>query len=355
MSRLYSNLKFLQFADHIEALRKGEVAAPVHVRIKPMNRCNHDCWYCAYRVSNLQLGDGIDLEDTLPAEKMSELVGDLIDMGVKAVTFSGGGEPLLYKPLPESIERLAGGGIKVASLTNGSNLKGRVADAFAEHGTWVRVSIDAWDDESYTAARKVKMGSFTRLLENIRCFIATGTKCVLGVSFIIGKANHDHVYDVCSTFKDAGVNHIKLTNVVVANDIAGNNAYHAEISSTVRFQMEKARKELEDDSFRLFDHYHEMEQGFDKDYTTCPYLQFLTVIGADCKVYTCQDKAFTDSGCLGSIREQSFKEFWFSDETREKIYSLDPSVVCRHHCVTHAKNLALTEILSVDPEHGSFV
>lgn len=354
MGRLYSNLKFLQFSDHIAALREQKVVAPVHVRIKPMNRCNHDCWYCAYRVTNLQLGDAIDLEDTMPTEKMSELVGDLIDMGVKAVTFSGGGEPLLYKPLPESIERLAGGGIRVATLTNGSNLKGRVAESFAEHGTWVRVSVDAWDDESYTAARKVKMGSFTQLLENIRRFVDTGTQCVLGVSFIVGKANHAHVYEACSKFKDAGVNHIKLTNVVVANDIAGNNAYHAEISGIVRAQMEKAR-ELDDGGFRIIDHYHEIEQGFDKEYTTCPYLQFLTVIGADCKVYTCQDKAFTESGCLGSIRDRSFKEFWFSEETREKIYALDPSVVCRHHCVTHAKNVALTEILSVDPDHGSFV
>ena len=53
--------------------------------------------------------------DILPKEKALEIVEDLIDMKVKAVTFSGGGEPLIYKPLPDVIERLAGGGIRVAS------------------------------------------------------------------------------------------------------------------------------------------------------------------------------------------------------------------------------------------------
>jgi len=138
VSQLYSNLKFLRYADHIAALHDQRVVAPVHIRIKPMNHCNHDCWYCAYRVSNLQLGEDIDYKDTIPKAKMFEIVEDVIAMGVKAVTFSGGGEPLLYKPLPEVVKRLAEGGVRVATLTNGSNLKGRVADAFAEYGTWVR-------------------------------------------------------------------------------------------------------------------------------------------------------------------------------------------------------------------------
>ena len=82
---------------------------------------------------------------------MAEIVEDLLDMGVEAVTFSGGGEPLLYPGLAEIITRLAGGGIRIGSLTNGSQLRGKVADVFAAHGTWIRVSIDGWDSESYAA------------------------------------------------------------------------------------------------------------------------------------------------------------------------------------------------------------
>ena len=148
MARVYSNLKFMRFTDRLEALAGGRTAAPVHVRIKPINRCNHSCWYCAYRSDALALGEDMDQGDRIPTAKLFEIVDDLIAMGVQAVTFSGGGEPLLYKALPEVIRRLAAGGIRVASLTNGANLRGAMADAFAEHGTWVRVSLDGWDDDT---------------------------------------------------------------------------------------------------------------------------------------------------------------------------------------------------------------
>lgn len=354
MTVLYSNLKFLRYADHVEALQERRVVAPVHIRIKPMNRCNHDCWYCAYRVSNLQLGEDIDYDDTIPEDKMYEIADDIIEMGVKAVTFSGGGEPLLYKPLPGVVKKLAEAGVKVATLTNGSNLKGKMADAFAEYGTWVRVSTDAWDDASFSESRGIKGGEFTKLLQNMKDFSARGSKCVLGISFIVDEKNCTHLYDVCKMFKDAGVNHVKFSGVVVSNSGAENNAYHDRIRDVVTEQINKS-KTLADDKFGVINHYHELDDRFQKDYTICPYLQFLTVIGADCVVYTCQDKAFTESGTLGSIKDRRFKDFWFSEENRKRLFELDPSKECTHHCVSHGKNLALMDILSIDPDHGPFV
>ena len=94
----------------MDAWRTNSVVAPVHVRIKPINRCNHNCWYCAYRFDDLKLGEDMVESDVLPKDKMFEIVDDLIDMDVKAVTFSGGGEPLIYKPLPDVVEKLAAGG-----------------------------------------------------------------------------------------------------------------------------------------------------------------------------------------------------------------------------------------------------
>ncbi len=56
VTKLYSMLKPFRFPERLEAIRERRLEAPVNIRIKPMNHCNHDCWYCAYRVSNLQLG-----------------------------------------------------------------------------------------------------------------------------------------------------------------------------------------------------------------------------------------------------------------------------------------------------------
>jgi len=354
MARLYSNLKFLRYGDRLAALADRRLVAPVHVRIKPINRCNHNCWYCAYRADNLTLGEGMRLDDRIPTAKMFEIVDDLVGMGVQAVTFSGGGEPLLYKELPQVVERLAAGGVKVAALTNGSNLKGAMADAFARHGTWLRVSLDAWDDDSYVASRGAPAGAFTKLIANLRAFAARDTACVLGISLIVGKANHARIADLCARLKDAGVNHVKISGAVVSNDVGQNNLYHARIAEETARQI-AAAKSLDDHRFTIVDHYHELEGRFDKDYHSCPFLQFLTVIGADSRVYSCQDKAYTEGGLLGSIAERSFKEFWYSPENHTRLYGIDPSRSCRHHCVAHQKNVVLSEFLSTDTDHARFV
>lgn len=296
----------------------------------------------------------MDLSDAIPVDKMAEITDDIVSMGVKAVTFSGGGEPLLYKTLPEIINKLAAGGVKVATLTNGSNLKGRMAEAFARHGTWVRVSLDAWDDESYARSRDIKTGHFTKLLGNLRDFVASGTRCELGISFIVGKENHDHIFEVCALLKDCGVKHVKISGAVVSNDVEESNAYHAPIQGRVSAEIERAQA-LDDANFTIINHYHALSDRFSKTYDTCPSMQFLTVIGADSQVYACQDKAYTDGGLLGSLEHQSFKTFWFSDENRKRVYALNPSQSCTHHCMSHAKNIVLHELLNLDREHAVFV
>ncbi|MBF0444446.1 MAG: radical SAM protein [Magnetococcales bacterium] len=354
MSNLYSSLKFLRFHEHLEALKNRKVIAPVHIRIKPTNHCNHDCWYCAYKVDHLQLGEDIVEADVIPEKKMAEIVEDIIDMGVKAVTFSGGGEPLLYKTLPDTVERLAQGGVRVATLTNGSNLKGRMADSLAKYGTWVRISIDAWDDLSYNKARGIKGDNFSQIVRNMRNFADKKSPCVLGVSFVVTQDNYKHLIEACSIFKNAGVNHVKLSAVVISNDGRKNNQYHGEIMEEVSGLIAQAQK-LNDENFTIINHYHELDERFDKTYKTCSFLQFLTVIGADCQVYSCQDKAYNEKGLLGSCKEQSFKDFWFSQENYKRIFSLDPTTDCKHHCVSHGKNLAINEFIDTDPDHGLFV
>ena len=349
----YSDLKFLGFPETLNALRKIKIMPPVHLRIKPTNICNHDCWYCAYHASGLQLGDQMTYRDVIPFEKLNEVANDIVEMGVSAVTFSGGGEPLLYKRLPEIIEKSYKGGVKVATLTNGSNLKGLMAEAFQKYGTWVRVSLDGYDDDSYAKARGVKSGEFTNLMNNMRAFKSSNTNCILGCSFIVGKDNCKHVFNICEKLKGVGVDHVKISGAVVGNSPEENNLYHGEIKSIVGKQIQMAIK-LSDDNFKIVDHYHDLEGRFKKEYTTCPYILYRPVIGADSCVYTCQDKAYTDSGKLGSIKNQSFKDYWHSQGNLDAVYGLDPSKSCNHHCISHSKNVVISEYLSIDQDHLAF-
>ena len=76
---------------------------------------------------------------------------------------------------------------------------------------------------------------------------------------------------------------------------------------------------------------------------------------ADQYEYTCQDKSYILPGRMGSIEDRSFKGFWFSEENQKFFKSFIPSVQCGHHCVGHAKNLAIHDYLALDYEHVNSV
>ncbi len=352
----YTPLKIFHYTDKLDALPRetGRVEAPVHVRLKPTNQCNHACAYCAYRSKALQLGRDMRLADSLPRPKMREIVDDLVDMGVGAVTFSGGGEPFVYPHLAEAADRLAAGGVRIASLTNGGRLAGEAADVFARRGTWLRVSMDGFDGPSYARYRGVAEDEFDRVLGNIRRFAAQGGPCRLGVSYVVDRGNAHKVRDMAARLKDLGVDSFKVSPCVVADDAAANNAYHEPLFALVRPAVDAILETLADDGFEVFDAYHAFSGRFAKSYSWCPSIQLLAVIGADQRVYACQDKAYNRRcGLLGSIRQRRFKEFWL--DGKDKFFAIDPSRDCPHHCVAQAKNELVLGYLGADPQHLPFV
>src|SRR3989338_5144674 len=149
MKLLYSRMKIFHFKEKLDSLpiEKDIILSPLHIGIKPTNICNHNCWYCAYRKDNIQLGKDMVIQNQIPREKMLELIDDFIDMGLKALTFSGGGEPLGYPYLLETLRKLSDTRIKLGCITNGSMLYGEVAEIFSQKGTWIRVSMDGWDNK----------------------------------------------------------------------------------------------------------------------------------------------------------------------------------------------------------------
>ena len=349
-------MKIFHFKEKVDSLPKSveKILSPIHIRIKPTNACNHNCHYCAYRNEGLQLGKDMVIRDYIPKEKMLEIIDDLIEMEVKAVTFSGGGEPFCYPYLLETVKRLSQTKIKFASLTNGGLMKGEVAKLFALYGTWVRISIDGWDDESYSKYREVPSGEFSKVLQNIRNFKAFGGKCYLGASIIVDKKNAEHIYELINQLKSAGVDSVKVAPCILSNNGRENNEYHSSIFNTVQEQISRAKRDLEKNRFEIYNSYHTQLESFKKDYNWCPYLQILPVIGADLNIYPCQDKAYNiEEGLIGSIKNKRFKEFWFSD--KNIFFKINPAIVCNHHCVADMKNKTIFDYLDVDQGHIEFV
>jgi len=293
-------------------------------------------------------------KDSIPKAKMMEIIDDCVAMGVKAITFSGGGDPFYYKHLLSTLKKLADTNIEFASLTNGAKLTGELAEIFAHHGQWLRISIDGWDDKSYSEYRSIKAGEFDRLISNMSKFSHLNGQCNLGVSYIIDQKNAEHIYEFVDKIKQTGAESIKMSPCIVSNNGIENNKYHEPIYQRVKDEINRVKGAFEDDSFEIYDSYHLLDERFDKDYHWCPYLQVLPVIGADLNIYPCQDKAYNlENSLLGSIKDISFKDFWFRD--REKFFAINPSIHCNNHCVANEKNKIILDYLGVDDNHIGFV
>jgi MoaA/NifB/PqqE/SkfB family radical SAM enzyme len=231
---------------------------------------------------------------------------------------------------------------------------GEVAEIFAHHATWLRVSMDGWNDDSYREYRGCGDGEFSKIIDNMRSFKRLGGKCYLGVSYIVDQKNATHIFEFVKQMKDIGVDSVKIAPCVVSNNGEENNTYHRPIFDLAKEQSQRAVAELSETSFEVYDSYHALDDKFAKDYSWCPYLQILPIIGADQNIYSCQDKAYNlSNGLIGTINDKRFKDYWLSDKS--KFYKINPSKVCNHHCVANHKNKLVFEYLDADGEHICFV
>ena len=343
---VYDKSKLAFHKSKILAIKNGEITAPIYVRFKPTNRCNHACFYCSYKLdTNCRPGEVINQTDELPLGKTLETLLDFRDIGVKAVTYSGGGEPLIYPYINQAVQKTLEYGLDLSVITNGQKLNGRIAKLLT-NAEWVRISSGECNAKLFEEVRRRPQSWFYELAKNIETFAKIkGKDCELGINFVVNKKNADTVYDAAVYFSRLGVNHIKFTPVYFPDF----KEYHKDIKDNVVSQIKRARQDLHKKGFVIYDTYDtdfSLSGIAERKYDHCPMMQVLPVVGADANVYFCHDKAYSESGILGSIKHQSFRELWFSKETAKIFRNFNPAIGCKHHCNADSKNLLILQMVS---------
>lgn len=349
----YSELKIFYHNELLQSLIKGERCKPIYIRIKPTNRCNHDCNYCHYRHSYVNL-DEYKREDEIPRDKMMEIIADMADMGVKAVTFTGGGEPLLYTYIEEAMERILSAGIDLSAITNGSLLQGKKAELLA-NAKWVRISVESLNDDMYCKIRGIKPHSFEALCSNIENFAKIKNKaCEFGINVVVGKENCKEVRGIAELMKNLGVNHVKFSPMITTET----KEYHKDFREYVSNELRLLQQELNDENFRVIDLYtgdFENSVVFEREYNKCFRKEFECVIAANSRVYFCQDTAYMSKGMVCDLSKSSFKEAWYSEEVTEKFLNFDAKRTCTHNCAYDSRNKLIGTFVNMDLNHINFI
>lgn len=123
--------KLLYHQEALENLRNGR-GLPISCWIAPTDICNARCSFCSV---------GERVGDVLPMRIINSFLDQLCPLGLKSVTLSGGGNPLLYK-CPETKTDFNGlaasihdRGLQMAMITNGMPMMDYPAFVVAPHMT----------------------------------------------------------------------------------------------------------------------------------------------------------------------------------------------------------------------------
>lgn len=368
----YSDLKIAQHPDKLQSFVDGVITAPLYVRVKPINLCNHACSWCIYksdRKADLRKPEHMDSvptsmhtdmkeADVIPTRKMIEVLDDFRDMGVKAITFSGGGEPLLHKDIVLFMARCLQNGIDLSIITNGQLLSGAKAQILA-HAKWVRVSMDYTNAAQMARSRVVPERMFDEVMKNLQAFAQIkNADCDLAVNYIVHRENCDGLTEFAvRLFQECGVENIRFSPMYCDDFVA----YHEPIREKVEAQLRaisewlnepkytyrRARGWSVNTTYNLTSPAHSPERA----YSRCYFMQTVPVVGADQKVYACHNKAYDATGCIGSIADKSFKDLWFSAEAKAFFEKLNPKCDCRHQCANDSKNRHIQNLITTAADH----
>lgn len=342
-SNKYSDKKIVWFWEKLNSFRDNVITAPIYVRIKPLNACNHHCFWCVYHSDLTMMHGQMNAKDMLPKDKFREVLDDLKDIGTKAITYSGGGEPLLYPGIEEFLQKTLDNGLNLSIITHGQFLEKKKADILAK-SSWVRVSMDYYDGESIKQSRGVRQDTFNKIIDNINNFSSIkDSLCDLSVNYIITKQNYQNLYKITEILKNNGVDNIRFSPMWIDTF----HDYHAEFKEDVFSVLEDIKNKYNCESFKVYSSYGQVNDlnVSKRLYKKCFVNQTIPVIGADQNIYTCHNQAYSDDSIVGSIKEKSFKEVWFNEEVKKFFDEFNCQKTCTGQCAADSKNKFITELI----------
>lgn len=344
---LYSQLKPAWHPEALDVLRRGQMPRPIHVQLILSDLCNQDCHFCAYRMSAGLSNELFGTAEThnpnrkIPTAKALEIVEDCGAMGVKAIQFTGGGEPTVHPDHLRIFARAQALGMETALVTNGVKLA--PSDPAVLAMTWIRVSVDAGDEETYAAVRRVPAIHWGKMWANVR-ELARQFQGTLGMGFVVTPQNYHTIAAAAHLAREAGVANLRVGAVFSAEG----PAYYGDLLPAIMDAV-AAAKELSREGFEVVDLFgrrlSDLEAGAPDD-PDCHY-QYLTIyIGGDLSVYRCCNTAYTLAGKVGSLVDQRLRDALLE-------YGPFDARSCRF-CQFIGQNKAIKALID-PPRHVNFV
>ena len=339
---------------------ESQNTSPVLIEVDPSNACNHSCSFCLSAYIHFKKYKGTETfsRALMPRDMLMSLCEDFVEMGVRSVNWTGGGEPTLNKHLKEAIEYLGPRGVKMGIFTNGTLLdKWDMFDTMVDNMTWVRFSIDAGTDKTYNDVRVTsKNHDWNKMVSNLKKLIEVnnkkGKKIDIGVGYVISPETYHEIVEFAEFFSKLDLTYVQYKPEIVIRE-KGNIQRDVEFwNEKVKPLLDKA-KDILGDKFQIngykIDDLSNDPEKYGRNYKKCLGSQISPCVGADGHVYVCTNHRGWKQYSYGCMYDgKTFKQIWNDIQKRQEVMNQIESVECFSNCTNlckpHESNKMMWEV-----------
>ncbi len=342
--------KVFYHPEHIHNILNSGYPFPLHFVLGLTNRCNHRCQWCS--VYGYSEDEKIDIEHGLLLKTLKEAK----KLGLKAVTYIGQGEPLVYNKFETLVPEVAGLGIEQACFTNGGLLD-RHFNVIMDSFLWFRVSLDAADQEQHNILHGVK-DDFTRIMRTLSNMVNSrnGKRFpTIGVQYGLHQDSAKKLFKSACLAKEVGVDYFAIKPIYNRGRVGIGIKENILKIKDIRKEVLRTQA-LAENGFKVFHKPYQFElmdnpEVFTRRYKKCYGPHFEWHIFENGDVTICGPMRLK----IGNIHEKGLEEMWRSREYREMVSNINVEK-CYKGCRVHPLNELLWELENPNREnHINFI
>jgi cyclic pyranopterin phosphate synthase len=190
------------------------------LRVSLLNTCNLGCVYCTYGNEELKENYKSSKDQSLSADQLAQSIKQLHEvLDLDTIRFTGG-EPLLYKNLPDLVRSVKEAGIPDLKITtNGLLLEGQAVSLKNAGITTLNVSLDAIDENVFfTMSRR---SGINRIFAGIDAAINAGITVKIN-SVIMKGLNDNQILPLLNYAFSKGLT-IRFLEIMAMGHLYGNS------------------------------------------------------------------------------------------------------------------------------------
>jgi MoaA/NifB/PqqE/SkfB family radical SAM enzyme len=243
----FNSLKALVHVPYWRKVCNGIIPSPLFLSIDPCGACNLNCPHCN-AAKSLTGGKGL-----MSLTTIDKIVDVTNRWGTRAFCIAGGGEPLIGKNTGYLIDRLYDEGGDIAVITNGTYLDyHKFCGEYLFKCKYVGISVDAATNKTWQRIKGTTKYNLSSVFENIESLV--GRKTEITYKYLLLPDNAHEVYGAIEAAKNLGCNnfHLRPGGAPWFGGDKGMFNFSPSIKENVELQIASARKDFENESFRIF-------------------------------------------------------------------------------------------------------